>query len=637
VVLPGASEQLAVDGVLAKRIRLFETRPSQQEMAAEIEAVIDRGGALIAESGTGTGKTFAYLVPVIQSGRRAILSTATKTLQDQLFDRDLPLVREALDLPLQVARLKGRSNYLCLYRYKTNGMEVFKMGAAMRSDFDQIRQWSAFTPSGDIGEVDDIAEDSRVWPMVTSTLDNCLGGKCPDVEKCWVIQARKEALNADLVIINHHLFFADLNLKEEGFGQLLPGAEVVVFDEAHRLPGIAQDFVGEGVTGYQFYELAKDLRVEERREKSGVEGLIGAADKLEKAAADLRLSLGRESRRGALADIEGDQEFQKTVNRLSEALIHFTGLLEAAAPVGDGLERCYQRAHSLRERFHLILDRDSIESVRWFETTPRSFSLRMTPLDIGTTYRKLIASDDRAWLFTSATLSINGDFSLYQERMGLEEAMTALWQSPFDYQSQALLYLPEGLPEPRISGYTELAIEAIIPVLKATAGRAFILFTSYRALDIAHEVLEGEIDHPLLVQGSAPRGELLEQFRKAGDAVLLGTSSFWEGIDVRGEALSCVVIDKLPFAVPDEPVLRGRMAALEAEGRNPFFELQVPEAAITLKQGAGRLIRDATDRGVLMICDPRLVTKGYGKTFLDSLPPMKRTRSLEEVEAFFVS
>jgi len=626
------AELLGSDGTFSRVLPDFMPRAGQQEMAAQIERVLGGNGMLVAESGTGTGKTFAYLVPAVLSGKKVLISTGTRNLQDQLFNRDLPVVREVLNVPFAAALLKGRSNYLCLHR-----LENLAGSESTRRHMDELARvtyWARATRAGDIAEMSEIPEDSDLWPLVTSTADNCLGGSCPRYSECFVNRARREALAADVLVVNHHLFFADLALREEGFGQLLPGVEALIFDEAHQLPEVAANFFGQSINSYQLIGLARDAITEELKEKSGVAALRPAAQALEKAVADFRLAFGTQPRRDAWGEASDERALHDALSELRARLADLGRALELAAPCGEGLAHGARRAGELLERLFLIADEPPPDYVPWFETTARGFSLRLTPLEVSAPLRAHLAAD-RAWVFVSATLSVNGDFAHFQSRLGLEHAETARWESPFDYARQALLYLPPDMPQPSAPHYTEHVIEAALPVLAASGGRAFLLFTSHRALRRALELLADQLPYPILVQGSLPRAQLLERFRALGNAVLLGTGSFWEGVDVRGEALSCVIIDKLPFATPDDPVLRARATALEEAGRNPFMEYQLPEAVIALKQGVGRLIRDERDRGVLVLCDPRLRNKSYGRVFLQSLPPIPRTTLLADVQAFF--
>ena len=626
---------LGSDGPLAERLDGFTPRPAQQEMAARIEQALADYSVFIAESGTGTGKTFAYLVPALLSGKKILISTGTRHLQDQLYHRDLPFIRDALTVPVTTALLKGRANYLCRHHLDRTETEARFTGKREQSNLARIREWAGRTKSGDIAEVSGIPEDSDLWSQVTSTADNCLGGDCSFYEECFVNRARREALAADVVVVNHHLFFADLALREEGFGQLLPGVEAVIFDEAHQLAEVASNFFGLSLSSHQLSSLCRDAVAEDIKEHSGIRELLSAAHALEKAAADFRLAFGVEPRRDSWGKLENAKAVHAALAGLKSRLTDLSTVLDAAAAKGQGLANCARRASDLLDRLLTIGENAPADYVAWFETTARSFTLYLTPLDIAASFRQYASAGKKAWIFTSATLAINKSFAYFQAQLGLEEAETGLWDSPFDYASQTMLYIPPGLPVPSAPDYTDRVIDAALPVLRASRGRAFLLFTSHRALKLAAVTLRDVLDYPLLVQGDAPRSELLRRFRSAGNAVLLGTGSFWEGVDVRGEALSCVIIDKLPFASPDDPVLQARAGAMEQAGRSPFMEYQLPEAVIALKQGVGRLIRDENDRGVLMLCDPRLLSKGYGRIFLASLPPMPVTKRLEEVEQFF--
>jgi len=632
-----SAEALGAFGPLARRLPGFTARAGQQDMAAHIEQALSDVSVLIAESGTGTGKTFAYLVPALLSGKKVLVSTGTRNLQDQLFHRDLPTVRDALGTTTRIALLKGRANYLCLHRLERAGSEARLASRRDSELFARVRDWSARTVSGDISELTDVPEDAEIWPWVTSTPDNCLGSKCDRYDDCHVNRARREALAADLLVVNHHLFFADLALKEEGFGQLLPGVEAVIFDEAHQLPDVATHFFGLTISAHQLGNLCRDTVAEEIREQSAVPGLRDAADRLDRAVAELRLAFGREPQRGPWSQVAGRKNFRAALDDLRSRLTTLTNLLDQAAARGSGLANCFRRASDSLDRVMMLCEAPPPEFIPWFETTARGFTLRLTPLDVSGPFRACLTDSPRAWIFTSATLAVGGSFDHFRNQLGLEDAQTGVWESPFDYARQALLYLPSRLPEPSAQDYTELVLKAALPALAVSQGRAFLLFTSHRALKFAAEWLPGKLPYPLLVQGTAPRAELLDRFRSAGNAILLGTGSFWEGVDVRGEALSLVVIDKLPFATPDDPVLSARGRALEESGHNPFVDYQLPIAVIALKQGAGRLIRDVHDRGVLMLCDPRLLSKSYGKVFLASLPPMKRTHDLADIESFFMN
>ena len=622
---------------MARCIDGFQPRPQQQEMAAAVEQAINDYQTLICEAGTGTGKTFAYLVPALLSGQTVIISTGTKNLQDQLFQKDLPLVRQALEVPVQTALLKGRSNYLCLHRLQVTEGEGRLASREMVHQLRMVREWAGRTDSGDITEFMDIGEESPLWPMVTSTVDNCLGSECPSFNECHVMKARREAAAADVVVINHHLLMADMVLREDGFGELLPGANAYIIDEAHQLPEIATNFFGQNLSGRQLFELAKDTVSEFHSSAADSKGLVKAAEKLEYSVRDFRLALGNDTQRQPWSRLRNEVKVAEQLEALEAALKALGEQLEAVAERSKGLENCLERCQVQLGRLALFTAEESPEQVYWVDIYSRSFLLCCTPLNVAEPFRKRMEEHKSAWVFTSATLAENSRFDHYAGQLGLAEARTALWDSPFDFRSHALFYVPPDMPQPNSPAYVEAVVEAALPVLEASRGRAFLLFTSHRALKQAAELLQGRLDYPMLVQGDYPRSELLRRFREQGNAVLLGTGSFWEGVDVRGEALSCVIIDKLPFAAPDDPVLQARAEALRAGGGNPFMELQVPQAVIALKQGVGRLIRDVNDRGVMVLCDPRLVSKPYGQVFLNSLPPMLRTRKLELVKRLFAA
>jgi ATP-dependent DNA helicase DinG len=613
----------------------YRPRAQQLEMAAAIEQAIERDGVLVAEAGTGTGKTFAYLVPALLSGGKVIVSTGTKTLQDQLFDRDLPAVREALASGASAALLKGRSNYVCLYRLGRAREEARLDSREQAAQLGRIEQFARSSPTGDRADLADVPEDAPVWVHATSTRENCLGQECPDYRDCFVMRARRNALAADVVVVNHHLFFADVVLRDEGVAELLPACNTLVFDEAHQLPETARMFFGETVSSVQLVELARDLRVELRAAGGASPELDALANRLEKAARDLRLAFGDSGTRLAWSQALRLPGFSASLEQLLKAIRDVQEPLAAQAERSEGLDSCARRAGQALSLLLRLQEEDAGE-VRWVEVFAQAAQLHLTPLSSAELFRKQMSDHPRAWIFTSATLAVGEDFGHVTRELGVPDAETRRWASPFDFGRQALLYLPRALPaDPNAPGFTEAVIEAALPVLRASGGRAFLLFTTLRALRKAHELLRGRIDFPLLVQGTGSRSDLLERFRRLGNAVLLGSQSFWEGVDVRGEALSVVVIDKLPFAPPDDPVLAARIDGLKAREGNPFTELQLPQAVLQLKQGAGRLIRDEADRGVLMLCDPRLVSRPYGRQILRSLPPMKPTRELAEVERFF--
>jgi ATP-dependent DNA helicase DinG len=628
------------DGVLASHIEGYSERAQQLEMALAISDAIENNTQLVAEAGTGTGKTFAYLVPALLTGGKVIISTGTKNLQDQLFSRDLPNVRDALKVPVTVAMLKGRANYVCHYHLERAEQEGRFASREDAKYVHVIKTFAENSKTGDKSELNTVPENAMIWASVTSTRDNCLGGDCAYYKECFVMEARKQALAADVVVVNHHLFFADVMLRDEGVAELLPSANTVIFDEAHQLPEVAGLFFGEDVSTSQILELARDctaahLTVAKDCMDLGV--VIGA---LEKSAKDFRLIFAYEGSRLPVQKALALKGFGEAYKHMQSQLSELAKVLETQAARDPLLEKCWQRSEALCDLFSRWQTAENNNLVRWVEVFTHSVQLHATPLSVAEGFGKQLNAQPRAWIFTSATLAVKSDFSHYIAQMGLHAAKTGFWESPFNYQEQALLYVPPDMPDPNSPSYTASVVAAALPVLQASGGRAFVLSTSLRAMREIHALLkevfaENGIESPLLLQGESSRTELLDRFRKLGNAVLVGSQSFWEGVDVRGEALSVVVIDKLPFAPPDDPVLSARVDKLNAEGKNAFMEYQLPYSVITLKQGAGRLIRDENDRGVLMICDPRLITKAYGKIIWRSLPPFKRTRLLADVQDFF--
>ena len=632
----------APKGALAGHVPSFRARSQQVEMAQAIAQAITENKQLIVEAGTGTGKTFAYLVPAILKGGKVIISTGTKNLQDQLFQRDLPTVRDALKAPVSIALLKGRSNYVChnhLERTQSEGRFTTREDARHLA---KIVKYAKTTQSGDKSGVSNVPENAPIWMQVTSTRENCLGQECPHHKDCFVLKARKDAMGADLVVVNHHLFFADVMLRDEGLAELLPACNTVIFDEAHQLPETASLFFGDNISTSQVIELARDARLEAAISANDFAALPIATDALDKAARDVRLIFKQAEGKMNANTVEDLPGWADAMTTLSDKLGLANSLLEKQAERSEGLENCWQRGQVLAQKILQWQNKEQVDQVRWLEIFNHSVQLNITPLSIAETFAKQINGHPRAWIFTSATLTVKQDFSHYQSEMGLSEAKTAYWDSPFNYLEQALLYVPQDMPDPNSANYTEAVVLAALPLIEASKGRTFLLFTSLRAMQRAHETLlaqfeSKQLDYPLLLQGDGSRNELLSRFREHGNAILLGSQSFWEGVDVRGEALSLVVIDKLPFASPDDPVLAARLAQIAKQGRNAFMEYQLPRTVINLKQGAGRLIRDETDRGVLMICDPRLIEKSYGKRIWQSLPPFKRTRDLSEAVSFFVT
>ena len=644
-----ARAALAEDGPLAQRLSGYTPRAAQMRLAEAIADAFEQRDYLIAEAGTGTGKTYAYLVPALLSGQRVIISTGTRALQDQLYHRDLPRVREALGVGLRTALLKGRANYLCLYRMnQARGDSRFASRESV-AQFQRVLAWSSRTKRGDLAELDDMPEDTPLWPQVTSTTENCLGQECPFWGECYVVKARAEAQAADVVIVNHHLLLADLAIKQEGFGEILPGANAFVLDEAHQLPELAAQFFGEAIGARQLNDLARDALSECANVTVALATVQQPARGLEHAVRVLRLELDTLPQRGTHLRLLGNAKAAEALNELDRALEQLAEALSALAEASPGFAATFERANKQRERLARwrggeddeesrltgkTLGKPDVSGVCWYELTPRGFVLQRTPLDVSAPLRSFREASRAAWVFTSATVSVDGEFDHIARKLGLDAPSTLLQPSPFDWKRQALCYLPRNLPEPNQRDYVRALVDALRPVLQASGGRAFLLFTSHRALRDAADLLSND-PWPLFVQGSAPRNVLLDRFRASGNGVLLGAASFWQGVDVPGDALSVVAIDRLPFAAPDDPVLEARLDAVRRTGGNPFRDEQLPTAVISLKQGAGRLIRSFADRGLLVLCDPRLPGKSYGRVFFDSLPPLPRTRELADVQAFF--
>ena len=635
-------------GALAIAIPGYRQRPQQLDMATRIADAIEHNTIFVAEAGTGTGKTFAYLVPALLSGGKVIVSTGTKTLQDQLFQRDLPMVRDALKSGASIALLKGRANYVCPYHLERALADGKLQSRTEAGHLRSIAKFAQVTKSGDKAELSAVPEDSGAWMLATSTRDNCLGQECPNVKGCFVLNARREALAADVVVVNHHLFFADVMLRDEGLGELLPACNAVIFDEAHQLPETASLFFGDGVGTSQLIELARDSRNEGVTAAKDYPPLQESVRILDKAARDLRLAIRGDSARLPFAQVAHDQDFQRSLAAVEASLADLARHLDSQAARSEGLQNCLRRSQELMIKLKhwragdKVADSDETAYVRWVETFAHSLSLNMTPLSVADIFKRQLEGHPRAWIFTSATLAVGPDFSHYCGALGLDEAATGLWGSPFDYAHNALLYCPPDMPEPNTPEYNDGVVSAAWPAIRASNGRAFVLCTSLRAMRYIHAALAERIkaeglEMPLLLQGDGSRTELLRRFRQLGNAVLVASQSFWEGVDVRGEALSLVVIDKLPFAPPDDPVLAARIEHMRNAGKNPFFDYQLPRAVINMKQGAGRLIRDETDRGVLMVCDPRMISKPYGRRVWQSLPPMRRTRDIADVEQFFAA
>jgi ATP-dependent DNA helicase DinG len=617
---------LAEKGRLYTAIPGFVSRPQQVELSKAIADTIHNKETLVAEAGTGTGKTFAYLIPCLLSGKKTLISTATKTLQDQLFQKDLPMLIRALGLSARIQNLKGRSNYLCRYRTELfaeegqfNNKHISKEVSLVRTRLSQLTE-------GVRGELPEIKEDSSVWPYVTSTTDNCLGNECPVYGKCFLVKARKRALEADLVVINHHLFFADSKLKESGFGELLPGADVVIFDEAHQIAEIATHFYGERLSTKQFQLLIKDIIREWPILDLPNQPLKMLSLEADKVIDQLLLSIPGHDERiswNKMANHPAFSDGKTALNKLIEALEDC--FKDEELEDNSGLARCKERLLDFKKVL-FSFEATNQHFIRWIERYKQSLVFNATPYDIADTFSSLIKRQQSAWIFTSATLTMAKSFECFTKPLGLVKSNTLYLPSPFDFAKQAMLYLPRGLPDTKHDEYNDVLIEKALTIIKACKGRCFFLFTSHRALNEVAKRLSQRITYPLLIQGEEAKPILLAKFRELGNAVLLGTATFWEGVDVKGEALSCVIIDKLPFASPVDPVTRGKMDYLKDKGLSGFDELSLPNAILALKQGVGRLIRGNEDRGVLMIADPRLTGRNYGKHIFASLPNMTKTR-----------
>jgi ATP-dependent DNA helicase DinG len=629
---------LGPDSPLAEALPGFRPRREQRAMAEAVATALEERSTLVVEAGTGTGKTFAYLLPALYAGTRVIVSTGTRNLQDQLYHRDLPLVSRVVGRPVTIALLKGRSNYLCRHRLALElaAPAVPAVSRERRRLLGRLALWAESTSSGDIAEVESIADNDPIWPAVTSTRENCLGQDCPEFRQCHVVRARREAQAADLVVVNHHLLLADMALREEGFGELLPGAEAVILDEAHQFPEVAAQFFGlrfgsRGVTSF-----VRDTRLELERAglyDTSARGLLETIEQAVGALLRVLAGLGERVEWAALPDAA-----LEAAEDLAGALETIAQRLDSTENEVAELRHAGRRATEMVTRLRAILTVDEAEGLRWAECSARGVTLEFTPFEVADKLKAHVQQRPCAWVHTSATLAVGEDFAHYTRRVGAEDARTLLIASPFDFESKALLYLPPEMPEPSDRGHTAAVVDAALPLLRAAGGRAFLLFTSHRALTEAATRLRDAMQlgdrFPLLVQGDMPRDALLRRFREIGHAVLLGTSSFWEGVDVRGPALSVVVIDKLPFVAPDDPMLKARLEGLKRAGRNGFSEHQIPTAVLALKQGVGRLIRDPEDFGVVMIADPRLRTRGYGRTFVASLPPMRIVTDVREAAHF---
>ncbi|HHW7568978.1 TPA: ATP-dependent DNA helicase [Mannheimia haemolytica] len=623
------------NGLLSQNISGFRPRQAQLEMAQAVAKAVKFATPVVVEAGTGTGKTFAYLVPALLSGKKTILSTGSKNLQDQLFNRDLPTIQKALKYKGKIALLKGRANYLCLERLD----QVTAMGVlgdkSVLADLKKVSKWQNSTKTGDLSECITIAEDSPIIPQLVSTTESCLGSDCPHFKDCYVVQARRKAMEADVVVVNHHLFCADMAVKETGFGELIPEAELVIFDEAHQLPDIASQYFGQSLSSRQLFDICKDTNIVYRTELKDLAQLGKAADHLMKVVQDFRLLMGGEGQiRGNLRDLFRDKKVIDGLVKVAENIDFLSEVVKKSLGRSETLDKIFERLAEVKVQLKKLMDTGVTGYCYWYEANGRSFGLHITPLTVADKFGEQLKNQQIGWVFTSATLEVGGKFDHFCQRLGIENAEQLVLQSPFDYQNQSLLCVPRYLPDTNKSNTLTALGQLLKPVIEANKGRCFLLCTSYYMMRGLADFLREHSSLNVLLQGETSKSRLLEKFVKEDHSVLVATQSFWEGIDVRGDDLSLVIIDKLPFTSPDEPLLKARMEDCKIQGGDPFNDIQIPEAVITLKQGVGRLIRDVTDRGVVIICDSRLVMRNYGQTFLKSLPPSRRTRDLGNVIQF---
>ncbi len=632
-------------GLLAKAIAGYSPRQAQIDMALEVHEAINNQSSLIVEAGTGTGKTFAYLIPALLAnkasdggeGKKVIISTGTKNLQEQLFHKDLPLIRKALATNAQMALLKGRSNYLCLYRLDQYKQSRGQLDAQALSDFVNVQTWATSTISGDIGELVNVPEGSTVFPFITSTVDNCLAKDCPNIKECHLVNARQKAIDADVVVVNHHLFFADMALKDTGFGELIPKTDVVIFDEAHQIADIASEYFGEALSTRLLLDLCSDVIQIYLTTLTDVKQLGKAAEKLQRTCQEFRLLFNHDPERGNWREKLPQPQFSKAFADIKTDLDFLYQVIKLCVSRNEAIDNCFDRAVELLAKYEIMAKVDIFGISFWYETTRRHVVLHQTPLSIAEKFSENIKNSNAGWVFTSATLAVNESFDHFSEQLGIKHAAQLLLDSPFDYAKQSQLIVPRYLPQPHHNNRAQALVNIAEPLIKASAGACFMLFTSYRMMHLVAEILAQTIDNPLLVQGTMGKRKLLEEFESNTDAVLLATASFWEGVDVRGDKLTCVIIDKLPFASPDDPLLQARSEDNKRQGGDPFADIQLPQAVIALKQGVGRLIRDVKDKGVLVICDDRIVNRPYGQVFLKSLPDMRRSRNIDSAATFLAS
>ncbi|GAA5106592.1 ATP-dependent DNA helicase [Orbus sasakiae] len=630
-------DDFAPNGLLAQAIKDFTPREAQKKMAAKIRLAITQNQSLVVEAGTGTGKTFAYLVPALRSDKKVIISTGSKNLQDQLYTKDLPIIKKALDYSGKIALLKGRSNYLCLERLAHHNSAAGELAKTMQSDLIHVKHWSIKTRDGDISKCSALTENNPIWPLMTSTNDNCLGSECPQYDDCYVVKARRRAMNADIVVVNHHLFLADVVVKDTGFGELIPKADVLIFDEAHQLPDLACQYFGQQLSSRQLFDLAKEILLCYRTEVRDVVQLQKCADKLQKCCQDLRIAIGNVNNKGNLRDLFNHKSVKSEIDYLLDSLRFCQEVLQLSIGRSSTLDNCFERVNQYLALLLRLLNVTVTGFSYWYECIGNHFNLSITPLSVSDKFVELMEERQGAWIFTSATLSVDNNLDYFTKRLGLVDAQSLILESPFDYANQTLFCVPRYIPSPNEKNTAEKLVKILLPMIEANQGRCFFLCTSYMMMNELARLFKEQTALPVLVQGETGKTQLLEQFIEEGNALLIATSSFWEGIDVRGDILSCVIIDKLPFSSPDDPLMKARIEDCLLQGGEPFNDIQIPEAVITLKQGVGRLIRHHQDRGAIVICDNRLVMRPYGAIFLNSLPPSPRTRDINSVTNFLLS
>jgi ATP-dependent DNA helicase DinG len=624
----------------------FEPRPAQLEMATAVADVFAEGGVLLAEAGTGTGKTLAYLVPAILSRQRVLVSTGTKNLQEQIFFKDLPVLKKALGVPFTATYMKGRSNYLCLHRFAT-----LKDGPAIHSHDEHdaigaIDEWSRRTETGDRAEMEDLPEDLPFWSDISASAENCLGAECPQFNDCFVTKMRQRAAEADVVIVNHHLLCADASVRQNAFGEVIPSCRYAIVDEAHQLEDVATQYFGRMASNFRFDDFARDV---DRALSAGQVADLDAAETLRRDVEHVRdfarLFFGTLQTLRFEQGVGGESRIRVKARQLERTLPDADAVIDAlealaatialARDLPEDVLALGRRAQELGDDVRFLTRADDPGHVYYLDVRGRGVFLRASPIDVSDIIREMLFDRMLATVLTSATLSVDGRFDYIRARLGIRHAHDVRLTSEFDYREQAILYLPKKMPDPRSPQFTEMASREVVEILRRTDGRAFVLFTSYNNLRQVHQFAAPRIPYPILVQGSAPRSALLREFKSTPNAVLFATSSFWQGVDVVGEALSCVIIDKLPFASPGDPITSARIEAINEAGGNAFADYQIPLAILALQQGLGRLIRHRTDRGVLAILDPRLRTMGYGRRFLASLPPAPVTHEIAALDKFF--